>query len=68
MDTHPFKEEISNICRCDALLAGCDNCHLQKPINHNKYTIIVVLGGGKARHVIHRDGFPRPLRSRKRGV
>jgi hypothetical protein len=68
MDPHPFEEELGSICHCDALLVGFDNGHLQKPINHHKYTIIVVLVGRKARHVIHRDGFQRPLGSRKRGV
>jgi hypothetical protein len=68
MDPHPFEEELGSICCCDALLAGCDNDHLRKSINHYKYTIIIVLGGWKARHVIHRDGFPRPIGSRKRGV
>jgi hypothetical protein len=68
MDPHPFKEEIGSICCCDALLASCDNGHLRKLINHHKYTIIVVLGGRKAKQVIHQDGFPRPLESRKKGV
>jgi hypothetical protein len=68
MDPHSFEEELDIICRYDALLAGCENGHFRKPINHHKYTIISFLGGWKARHVIHRDGFPRPLRSRKMGV
>jgi hypothetical protein len=37
-------------------------------INYHKYTIIALLGGWKARHVIHKDGFPRLLESRKRGI
>jgi hypothetical protein len=53
MDPHSFKEEIGSICHCDVLLAGCEDVHLRKLINDNKYTIIVVLGGRKARHVIH---------------
>jgi hypothetical protein len=68
MDTHTFKEELGNIRRCDALLADYKDDHLQKPINYHKYTIIALLGGWKARHLIHRNGFPRPLGSRKRGV
>jgi hypothetical protein len=68
MDSHPFEEEIGSICCYDALIMGCDNDHIRKPINHHKYRIIDVLGGRKTRYVIHRDGFPRPLRSRKRGV
>jgi hypothetical protein len=63
-----FEEELGNIYHCDALLAICENGHLQKLINHQKCAIIVFLGGQKARHVIHRDGFPWPLGSRKRGV
>jgi hypothetical protein len=68
MDPHMFEEKLVHNCHYDALLAGYDNGHLQKPINHHKYTIIVMLGGRKARHVIHRHGFPRPLGSWKRGV
>jgi hypothetical protein len=68
MDLYPFKEELGSIYLCDSLLAGCDNVYLRKLINHHKYTIIVVLFLWKAIHVIHQDGFPRPLGSRKRGV
>ena len=68
MDPHSFKEDLDNICRCDVLPAGCEDGHLRELINEHKYTIISLLGGQKVRHVIHRDGFPRRLRSRKRGV
>jgi hypothetical protein len=68
MDPHLFEEELGSICRCDALLAGCDNGHLRKPINQHKYKIISMLGGWNERHVIHHDGFPRPLKGMKRGV
>jgi hypothetical protein len=68
MDPHSFKEELGSIYHCDALLAGCEYGHLRKPINYHKYTIIAFLGGQKDIHVIHRDGFPRPLESRERGV
>jgi hypothetical protein len=68
MDPHVFEEELDSIYRCDSLLAGCDNGHLQKSINHDKYTIVVMIGGQKAIHVIHQYGFPRPHVSRKRGV
>jgi hypothetical protein len=68
MDPHSFKEELGGICLCDVLLAGYEDDHLQKSINYHKYTIIALLGGRKARHVIHRDGFTWLLRSRKRGV
>jgi hypothetical protein len=40
----------------------------EKLINHHKYVIIALLGGWKVGHVIHQDGFPRPLGSGKRGV
>jgi hypothetical protein len=33
-------------------LQACEDGHLQKPINEHKYTIISLLGGQKARHVI----------------
>jgi hypothetical protein len=66
MDPHSFKEDLGRIFYCDALLVGCENGHLQKLINHHKYTIISLIGGWKARNVIHRYGFPRPLGSRKR--
>jgi hypothetical protein len=68
MDPNLFEEELGSICQCDVLLAGCEIGHLPKLINDNKYTIISLLGGWKARHVIHRDGFPRLLGSKKRGV
>jgi hypothetical protein len=68
MDPHLFEEELGSIYRCDVLLAGYEYGHLQKPINYHKYVTIALLGGWKARHVIHRDGFPRLLGSRKRGV
>jgi hypothetical protein len=68
MDPHSFEEEIGSIYHCDVLLAGCEDVHLRKLINDNKYTIIVVLGGWRARHVIHRDGFPRLIGGWKRGV
>jgi hypothetical protein len=61
MDPHSFEEELGSICHCYVLLVCCENGHLQKPINDHKYTIIDFLGGRKARHVIHRDGFPRLL-------
>jgi hypothetical protein len=68
MDLDLFEEELDSIYHCDVLLAVYDHGHLQKPIHHQKYIIIFMLGGWKARHVIHRDGFPEPLSSRKRGV
>jgi hypothetical protein len=58
IDPHSFEEELGSICHCDVLLVGCEDGHLRKSINDHKYTIIVVLGGWKDRHVIHRDeGF-----------
>jgi hypothetical protein len=68
MDPHLFEEDLGSIFHCDSLLASYDNGHIRKLINHYNYTIIVVLGGRKDKHVIHRDGFPRRLGSRKRGV
>jgi hypothetical protein len=68
MDPHWFKEDLGSIYHYDILLVGCEDGHLRKLINDFKYTIIVLLGGKKSRHVIHQDEFPRLLGSRKRGV
>jgi hypothetical protein len=67
MDPHSFEEELGSICHCNILLIGGEDGHLLKLINDHKYTVISLLGGWKARHVIQSDGFPRLLRSRKRG-
>jgi hypothetical protein len=37
-------------------------------VNDHKNTIISMLSRRKARHVIHRDGFPRSTRGRKRSI
>jgi hypothetical protein len=53
MDPHSFKEEIGNIFCCDILLASHEGGHLRKLINDHKYIVIYLLGGCKARYVIH---------------
>jgi hypothetical protein len=53
MDPYSFKEDLGSIFLFDILLAGCEDGHLRKPINDQKYTIIVILGGQNPRHVIH---------------
>jgi hypothetical protein len=63
-----FEEEFGSIFHCDSLLAGYEDVHLRKLINYQKYTIIAMLGGQNAIHLIHQDGILRPLRSRNRGV
>jgi hypothetical protein len=63
-----FKEELGSDLGCDVLLAGNQNLHIRKVINNNKNTVISPLGGQEARHVVHLDGFPWPVKSRKRGV
>jgi hypothetical protein len=68
MDPHLFEEDLGSIYHYDILLAKCEDGHLQKPIIDGKYTIIAFLVGQKDRNVIHRDGFPRLLGGRKRGV
>jgi hypothetical protein len=68
MDSHSFEEHIGSIFYCDSLIAGYENGHLEKLSNHQKYAIISFLFAQKAIHVIHRDGLPRPLKSRKMGV
>jgi hypothetical protein len=57
----------SGLC-CDALLVGDHNHHLRKDIKNHKNTFISLLCAREARHVVHGDGFPWPIRSRKRGV
>jgi hypothetical protein len=64
----PFKEELDSGFYCDALLASNQNRHLRKAIKNHKNTFISLLGGWEAQHVVHLDGFPRLVRSRKRGV
>jgi hypothetical protein len=68
MYPYSFKEELGSGLCCDVLLAGNQNHHLRKVINNHKNTVISLLGGWEARHVVHGYGFPRPVRSRKRGV
>jgi hypothetical protein len=63
-----FKEELGSGLYCDSLLLGNQNHHLRKAINNHKNTVISPLGGQEAGHVVHWDGFPWPVRSRKRGV
>jgi hypothetical protein len=53
MDPHSFKEDLGCICHCDILLTGCDDDHLRQPINDHKHTVISLLGGRQARHLIH---------------
>jgi hypothetical protein len=53
MDPHFFKEELGSVFRFEILLVGCEDGHLQKPINDHKSRVIALLGGRKARHVIH---------------
>jgi hypothetical protein len=53
MDPHSFEEDIGSIFRCDIIFTGCDDGHVQKSFNDQKYTVIALLGGWKARHVIH---------------
>jgi hypothetical protein len=53
MDPHSFEEELGSIYRCDILLAGYEDGHLRKEINDHKCAVIALLGGRKAKHVIH---------------
>jgi hypothetical protein len=68
MNPHSFEEDIGSICCCDVLIVGCEDGNLRKPINDHKYTVIALLGGWKAKHLIHRDGFLIILGSMKGGV
>jgi hypothetical protein len=44
---------------------GHHNGRLRKSIDDHKNTVIAMLSRRKARHVIHRDGFPRSIGGRK---
>jgi hypothetical protein len=68
MDPHSFEKYLGSIFHYDVLLADCEDGDLLKLINDHKYTIIALLSGWKAIHVIHRDGFPRLIMGRKRGM
>jgi hypothetical protein len=68
VNPNSFEEEHGSILCCDILLTGCEDGHLQKPINDHKHVVISLLGGRQTRHVIHGDGFQRLLWNRKRGV
>jgi hypothetical protein len=68
MYPHSIEEELGNSLCCDALLAGDQNHHLGKSINHPKNIVISLLRGRKSQHVVHGDGFPGPFKSRQRGV
>ena len=68
MYPHSFKEEFSSGFCCDILLAGRHNNHLGEPVDDHKNTVISMLSGRKASHVIHGDGFPRSTRGRQRGI
>jgi hypothetical protein len=52
MDPYSF-EELGSIYHGYIVLAGCEDGHLRKLINEHKYAVISLLGGQKARHVIH---------------
>jgi hypothetical protein len=65
---HSFKEEFSSGFCCDILLAGHHNGHLRESVDDHKNTVIAMLSRRKARHVIHRDGFPRSTGGRKRSI
>jgi hypothetical protein len=65
---HSFKEDFSSGFYCDILLAGHHNRHLRESVDDQKNTVISMLSRRKARHVIHRDGFPRSTGSRKRSI
>jgi hypothetical protein len=68
VEPHSFEEEIGTNFRYDFLISSCEDGHLRKPINDQKYAAISFLSGRQARHVIQLDGFPRILENRKRGV
>jgi hypothetical protein len=38
------KEDIGGVLGCDALLVGCQNCHLGELINEHEDIVIPMLG------------------------
>jgi hypothetical protein len=68
MYSNSFKEELGSGLYCVVLLVGGHNRHLRKAINNHKNTVISPLSGREAQHVVHGDGFPWPVKSRRRGV
>jgi hypothetical protein len=65
---HSFKEDFSSGFCCDILLAGHHNGDLRESVDEHKNTVISMLSIRKARHVIHRDGFPRLTGGRKQSI
>jgi hypothetical protein len=65
---HSFKEEFSSGFYYDILLAGHHNGHLRESVDDHKNIVIAMRSRRKAQHVIHRDGFPRLTRGRKRSI
>ena len=63
-----FKEDFGNGLYSDALLASNLNHHLRKAINNHKNTVISPPSGREAQNIVHRYGFPWPIKSRKRSV
>jgi hypothetical protein len=53
MYPNSFKEELGSGLCYDAILAGNHNHHLRKAVNNDKNTVISLLGGREARHVVH---------------
>jgi hypothetical protein len=45
VDPHWFEEELGSTYQYDILFIGCEDGHLRKLINDNKYTFISFLGG-----------------------
>jgi hypothetical protein len=53
VNSHSFEEDISSIRHSEIILTSCEDGHIRKPIDNHKHTVISLLGGWKARHVIH---------------
>ena len=65
---HSFQGEFHSGFCYDILLACCHNCHLWKPVDNHKNTVVSMLSRRKAWHVIYGDGFPRLARGRQQGI
>jgi len=68
MHSYSFKEESGSGLYYDTLPTGNQYRHLRNYIDDHKYKVVSMLGRRKARHIVHGDGFPRPVRSRQRST
>lgn len=68
MYPHSFREDFCSVPCCDTLLASRQYNHLRESIHNHKYIVITMLGRREARKIVHGDGLPGLVGSRKRSV